>query len=49
MPVKAAPSALNLSTLVSLHAYGYRNVFELGPALDVGSTRLAFAGVEAAR
>jgi rhodanese-like protein len=49
MPVKAAPSALNLSTFVSLHAYGYRNVFELGPAVEVRSSRLAFAGVEADR
>ncbi len=49
MPAKIAPSALNLSTLVSLHAYGYRNVYELGPALDVNRSRLAFAGQEAGR
>jgi phage shock protein E len=49
MPAKVAPSALNLSTFVSLHAYGYRNVFELGPAVDVRASRLAFAGVETAR
>ena len=46
MPVKAISSALNLSTFVSLHAYGYRNVYELGPAIDVRATKLAFAGTE---
>lgn len=46
MPVKAISSALNLSTFVSLHAYGYRNVYELGPAIDVAKTKLAFEGEE---
>jgi len=46
MPAKAISSALNLSTFVSLHAYGYRNVYELGPAIDVARSRLAFAGEE---
>jgi phage shock protein E len=48
-PVKALASALNLSTFVSLHAYGYRNVYELAPAVDVADSRLAFAGSEASR
>ena len=47
MPVKAIASALNVSTFVSLHAYGYRNVYELGPAVDVRRSKLAFAGAEA--
>ena len=46
MPVKAISSALNVSTFVSLHAYGYRNVYELGPALDVKASKLAFNGTE---
>jgi rhodanese-like protein len=46
MPVKQVASALNVSTYVSLHAYGYRNVYELGPAIEVGVSRLAFAGSE---
>ena len=46
LPMKAIASALNVSTFVSLHAYGYRNVYELGPALDVNQTRLEFAGSE---
>lgn len=46
LPVKAVSAALNLSTFVSLHAYGYRNVYELGPVLDVKQARLAFEGDE---
>ena len=46
MPTKAISSALNLSTFVSLHAYGYRNVYELGPAVDIRAPKLAFEGVE---
>ena len=49
MPTKVVSSALNLSTFVSLHAYGYRNVYELGPAIDVASSKLAFAGEETRR
>ncbi len=47
--MKAVASALNLSTFVSLHAYGYRNVYELAPVLDVSLSKLAFAGTEAAQ
>ena len=46
MPTKVAPSALNLSTYVSLYSYGYRNVYELGPAVDVAGSKLAFEGEE---
>jgi Rhodanese-like domain len=46
LPLKNAASALNLSTFVSLHAYGYRNVYELGPLIDVKRSKLAFAGEE---
>ena len=46
MPVKAIASALNVSTFVSLYTYGYREVYELGPVVDIASTRLAFAGEE---
>jgi hypothetical protein len=46
LPTKAPASALNVSTFVSLHAYGYRNVYELGPAIDVARTKLVFAGSE---
>lgn len=46
MPVKAVASALNVSTFVSLYTYGYRNVYELGPAIDVRRSRLEFEGSE---
>ena len=46
MPVKAIASALNVSTFVSLHTYGYRNVYELGPAIDVKTSKLVFEGDE---
>jgi hypothetical protein len=44
MPTKLVSSALNLSTFVSLHAYGYRNVYELGPAVDITRSQLVFEG-----
>jgi phage shock protein E len=47
-PTKMAPAALNLSTFVALYTYGYRNVWELAPLLDVRTTRLPFAGTAAA-
>ena len=46
MPAKVITSALNVSTFVSLHSYGYRNVYELGPAVDVRRSKLEFAGSE---
>ena len=45
-PSKRAEIALNLSTYVALHAYGYDNVFELGPLLDVKTTQLPLEGAE---
>jgi phage shock protein E len=38
---KSFRASLNLSTWVSLHSYGYRNVYELGPRVDVNETKLA--------
>jgi phage shock protein E len=46
LAMKSLDSALNVSTFVSLHAYGYRNVYELGPSIDFRKTRLAFSGTE---
>ena len=45
-PSKAPGAALNLPTFAALHQYGYRNVYELGPRLNVGKAALPFAGVE---
>jgi phage shock protein E len=36
--------ALNIQTFINLHAYGYKNVYELGPFLDVKTTRIPFEG-----
>jgi 3-mercaptopyruvate sulfurtransferase SseA len=43
---KAAPASLNISTYIALATYGYRNVYELAPLLDVRTTRLLFEGTE---
>ncbi|WP_167881173.1 rhodanese-like domain-containing protein [Leptospira gomenensis] len=43
---KAPAASLNLSTYVSLKAYGYTNVYELGPLLDIKTTSLPFEGTE---
>ena len=47
MPLKRIGAALNNSTFVALHTYGYRNVYELAPVVDPANTRLRFAGSEA--
>jgi hypothetical protein len=41
-PTKAASASLNLSTYVALYTYGYRNVYELGPLVDLASSKLTF-------
>jgi hypothetical protein len=43
---KAPAASLNLSTYTSLKAYGYENIFELGPLLDVNKTKIPFEGAE---
>jgi hypothetical protein len=43
---KVGPASLNISTYIALATYGYTNVYELGPLLDVGTTKLAFDGTE---
>ena len=48
-PGKIATASLNLSTYNSLRAYGYENIFELGPLLDVKKTRIPFEGSEVGR
>ena len=34
-PTKLATASLNLSTYIALYNYGYRNVYELGPLIDM--------------
>jgi phage shock protein E len=39
-PTKIAVGSLNLSTYIALYSYGYRNVYELGPLLDIKKSKL---------
>jgi len=41
-PTKMASASLNLSTYIALYNYGYRNVYELGPLIDLKASKLAF-------
>ena len=43
---KSSAASLNISTYVTLHTYGYTNVYELGPLLDVKTSKLPFQGTE---
>ena len=43
---KAPAASLNISTFVNLHTYGYTNVYELGPLIDVKASKLPFEGDE---
>ena len=39
-PTKIAVASLNLSTYIALYSYGYMNVYELGPLIDVKNSKL---------
>jgi len=41
-PTKMAVASLNISTYIALYSYGYRNVYELGPLLDINKSRIEF-------
>lgn len=41
-PAKMAKASLNLSTYISLYTYGYRNIYELGPLLDLRTSKFEF-------
>jgi phage shock protein E len=41
-PTKMVTASLNLSTYIALYTYGYRNVYELGPLLDINKSTLEF-------
>lgn len=41
---KAPAASLNLSTYTSLKAYGYTNIYELGPLLRIADTKIPFEG-----
>ena len=48
-PSKAIAVALNVHTFVSLNAYGYTNVYELGPLIDIDDSDIPFEGTLAVR
>ena len=39
---KLPTASLNISTYIALYNYGYRNIYELGPQLDVAKSKLPF-------
>lgn len=41
-PAKIARASLNLSTYIALYSYGYRNVYELEPLIDLKASKLRF-------
>lgn len=43
-PAKVASASLNIYTFNSLHSYGYTNVYELGPLIDIQRTKLPLEG-----
>lgn len=42
--LKSPPASLNISTYNNLVIYGYDNIHELGPRLDIEKTQIPFAG-----
>jgi 3-mercaptopyruvate sulfurtransferase SseA len=43
-PSKAVAASLNVHTSNALYSYGYTNVYELGPLIDIRDSKLEFAG-----
>jgi phage shock protein E len=41
-PTKLPSASLNLSTYIALYNYGYRNVYELAPVVDLEASKLSF-------
>jgi hypothetical protein len=44
-PAKAVTASLNISTYIALYNYGYRNVYELGPLVEIKASKLKFESV----
>jgi len=44
LPSKADTSSLNIYTFNTLYSYGYKNIYELGPLIDIKSSSLPFEG-----
>lgn len=45
-PSKLPKASLNISTYIALYTYGYRNIYELGPLLDIKTSRLEFESLK---
>jgi len=41
---KGSTASLNIYTFNTLYSYGYKNVFELGPFIDINVSKLPFVG-----
>ncbi|MGB8356774.1 MAG: rhodanese-like domain-containing protein [Chthoniobacteraceae bacterium] len=41
---KVATTSLNIYTFNTLYGYGYKNVYELGPLLDIKKSKISFEG-----
>jgi phage shock protein E len=41
-PTKMSTASLNISTYIALYNYGYKNVFELAPLLDIKASQIEF-------
>ena len=48
-PTKAARASLNISTYIALFSYGYKNVYELAPLLDIKTAKLELESTAADR
>jgi hypothetical protein len=46
---KMPTASLNLSTYISLYTYGYRNVYELAPLIDVKTSKLELVSTEVSK
>jgi Rhodanese-like domain len=47
-PSKAPSASLNIHTMNALFSYGYTNVYELGPLIDIHKAKIEFEGSQQA-
>jgi phage shock protein E len=44
-PTKLPTASLNISTYIALYNYGYKNIFELAPLIDIKSAQIEFVSI----